>query len=399
MLRKFQIITPTTSIAVRFCATKPLQEDQQQQSSKTKKEPYSSSSTTKPERPEWFHSYTAVENWDVLRNKLVDKMSDIQREEHIRRESLKLNPGQSMADPIWTKENFGESYKKTKGEMDQYMNADTAEKWMRVVDAAKILGIAKEQVAGITQKTVEEKFTVAYQKAQHQTEKDYVILAAEVLLEYIKTPFAADITRARKLQALNQMREELERENREWHNKLFERLIYGMSGYVTSAITMIGIAVLGFYFYNSAGHLFAQENNLTVENIGRFMRKSMSYDPNMEATPDYTNRYRDTPTSYDMMQREGHVEIGDPNVRRAMIDRDKENTKELTMLAMMLRDKDDIEKKAKDVAERNEARRSEEPVGPKLLKEMMESRIDAEWWSKAKQLQAIYQSGNFVSKW
>merc|ERR1712100_468931 len=132
------------------------------------------------------------------------------------------------------------------------------------------------------------------------------------------------------------------------------------------------------------------DNNITVESMGRFVRNSMSYDPNNEATPDYTNRYRDTPTNLDLMQRDGHVEIGDPGTRKALMDKDQMDNKEKSMMAMLMRDSTQIEEKAK-IVEKNEIRRNEEPVGPKLLKDMMENRIDAEWWEKAKKLQAIYQ--------
>ena len=349
-----------------------------------------------------FQSYKAFENMDELRNKLTDKMSTIQKEEHMERENLGLNSGQSMADPIWYETHFGDSYKKKNGkfgEMEGYMNKDTAAQYMRVQDAARMLGINKDKIPGLTQKVIEEKFTLAYQRCQTPSEKDFVVSAAEYLLEYIKSPFAADVTRAKKYHLLQQMREDLDKENKSWHNQIFETLVYGASGYVTAVMTITGIAIIGFYFYNKAGSTFSGDaNNITAESFGRFVRKSMNYDPNMEGSPDYTNRYRDTPTSYDMMKKEGHVEIGDPNVRKAFMDQDALQNKELSMIAMLMRDKDQIETKAVEV-QKNETKRHEEPAGPRLLKDMMEKRIDAEWWENAKKLQALYQDSNFVSKW
>ena len=71
-------------------------------------------STTTTKTPN-FQSYKAFENMDELRNKLTDKMSTIQKEEHMERENLGLNSGQSMADPIWYETHFGDSYKKKNG--------------------------------------------------------------------------------------------------------------------------------------------------------------------------------------------------------------------------------------------------------------------------------------------
>ena len=132
-----------------------------------------------------------------------------------------------------------------------------------------MLGINKDKIPGLTQKVIEEKFTLAYQRCQTPSEKDFVVSAAEYLLEYIKSPFAADVTRAKKYHLLQQMREDLDKENKSWHNQIFETLVYGASGYVTAVMTITGIAIIGFYFYNKAGSTFSGDaNNITAESFG-----------------------------------------------------------------------------------------------------------------------------------
>ena len=362
----------------------------------------SATSTVPPSpdhRPGKLHVYRTFATKDGFRKGLSEHMSDIQREEFQQREAVELNMGQTVADPIWQYQHLGQIVGKTKGSVDHFIAKDTQRHWMRVVDAARILGIPKDKIAGLTAASIEEKFATAYGGSSSNGEKDAYVSAAEVLLEYAKSPFAADVSRARKIQALHKMKSELDDESRAWHNKIFEALIYGASGWITGAITLTAVAIIGFAFYSRSDHLWSSENNLTAENMQKFVRMTVNWDPNLEGTPDYANRYVNTPTSLDLMHAAGHAAIADPNIRGALQQQDAIDRKELALMAVMLRDADAIGKQAQAVVEREDARRTEDPVGPRLLKEMMESRVDAEWWKKAQQLQAIYREGSFVTKW
>lgn len=232
------------------------------------------------------------------------RMSEMYRPGKFTSKDLPKGPGASNQpwDPVFAHHAFqrvtGPLKRKQNTTPDDHLTVDELEKWMDATAAAKVLGIKEKDLPTLTAPQVEERWAKVYSERRNAHQQETAI-AMEVLLEYIDSSVHRKKNRQYYRQYVDNARHALDHETEMRQRDHRQKFIYlfGVAMLVGCCVVMC-IAL----FRNVITHK-------DVEDIGKsavsYLNMTFAQPTNLEPAPDYTVRYRDTPTAMDIDQQKG----------------------------------------------------------------------------------------------
>ncbi|RNF27586.1 uncharacterized protein Tco025E_00147 [Trypanosoma conorhini] len=224
---------------------------------------------------------------------------------------LPKGPGASNQpwDPVYANYAFrkatGPLERKQNTTPDDHLTVEEVEKWMDATAAAKVLGIKESELPTLTSTQLEERWAKVYGERANALQQETVI-AAEVLLEYIDSSLHRKKSRQYYRQYVDNARHAIDHEidlRRQGHRQKFT--------YVFGVAMLTGCSVvMCIAFFRD---IITRRD---VENIGAnavaYLSMAFTQATNPEPAPDYSTRYRNTPTAMEIDQREGNFGHADP---------------------------------------------------------------------------------------
>lgn len=188
--------------------------------------------------------------------------------------------------------------RKTNTSPDDFLNVDEATKWMDAKQAAKVLGLKEAELSTLTKESLEERWREAYRHRTFARQQE-VLVATEVLLEYLDSSAYGKKNRQYYRQVLENARVEID-EELETHRT-------GQRGSVmlfTGAMMLLGGLIVVFVMV-SRRFVTHEDASSIGKRTGEYMLMTFLQPKNTEPKPDYQMRYFNTPTSMEMDQRAG----------------------------------------------------------------------------------------------
>ncbi|EPY28762.1 hypothetical protein AGDE_10295 [Angomonas deanei] len=206
-------------------------------------------------------------------------------------------------DPVYSyhrmQDTTGPLRRKTSGTTpEDYLEVGEAEKWMDAKQAAKVLGLKESNLSNLTRGQIDDAWRKVYKEKSnaHQTE---VLIAAEILLEYLDSSTYAKKSKQYYRQLLDTARSEIDFELKKVYRDRSEKFIY-FFGFIMLAASG---AILFIAYTKDA------INNNDLRNMGSrtqdFFTMTFMQPKNLEPAPDYSTRYLRTPTAIDIDKAKG----------------------------------------------------------------------------------------------
>nr|CCC92120.1 conserved hypothetical protein [Trypanosoma congolense IL3000] len=212
-------------------------------------------------------------------------------------------------DPVYAQHAFrlitGPLKRKQYTTPDDHLTVDEVEKWMDAMGAAKVLGIKEQDLQTLTPAVLEQHWVKAYGERNNASQQETVI-AAEVLLEYIDSTLYRKKSRQYYRNYMDNARQAIDNETETRRSEHRQKFIYILAVFmfVGSLIVMI-IAV--------CRDVITKDDLKTIgANAATYLNMVLSQPPNPEPAPDYSTRYRDTPTFMDLDKQKGVYGVPNP---------------------------------------------------------------------------------------
>ncbi|KAG5504465.1 hypothetical protein JKF63_04917 [Porcisia hertigi] len=208
-------------------------------------------------------------------------------------------------DPVFAdylmKKIVGPLRRKQSNTPDDYLNVDEASKWMEAKSAAKVLGIKEEELPKLTKIILEEKFRKEY-KLRTNAQQEEVIIATEVLLEYLDSSVYMKKSRLYYRKFLENARAEVDAELSSEQRERHQALVWFFGFAITGAC-----AIVLFVAYSRTLVTRDDVVNIGVKTSEYFLMTFLQ-PKNTEPKPDYSTRYFNTPTSMELDKKRGRYD-------------------------------------------------------------------------------------------
>ena len=181
-----------------------------------------------------------------------------------------------------------------------FMQGDEVHKWMDVEQAARVLGIKKEELIGLKPARIEQAWAALYKaNSNSHGKKNEVTAAAEILMAYSDSDLSVRKQREYYTRTLENMRLDIEKELDKDKAQYAEWFMQG-----AGVMLLIGGAIIVVVMYVKK---YAGTTTMTSahDTLGRYMNVVASRPANVEPAPDYVTRYRDTPTAIEVDRANG----------------------------------------------------------------------------------------------
>ncbi|PWV16889.1 hypothetical protein C3747_21g177 [Trypanosoma cruzi] len=280
------------------------------------------------------------------------KMADMYRPGKYTSKDMPKGPTPSNQpwDPVFAHYAFqkatGPLQRKQNTTPDDHLTVDELEKWMDATAAAKVLGIKESDLPTLTSSQLEERWAKVYNERTNAMQQETVI-AAEVLLEYIDSSVHRKKSRQYYRNYVDNARHALDHEA-DLRRRGYQQKFY----YLFGAVMVIGCSAVMFvaFFRNVI-------TRRDVENIGAsavaYLNMAFLQPSNPEPAPDYSTRYRDTPTAMEIDQREGRYGNTDPTQAQLVLEVEEFRRHEEAEMLRLLNDENErAQKEAKMQAAR-----------------------------------------------
>ncbi|ORC89137.1 uncharacterized protein TM35_000131410 [Trypanosoma theileri] len=225
---------------------------------------------------------------------------------------------------------------------DDHLTVDELDKWMDAKAAAKVLGIKESELSTLTAPQVEERWIKMYGERTNAMQQE-VVIAAEVLLEYIDSSLHKKKSRQYYRQYIDNARQAIDHETDLRRRDHRQKFIYLSAIAITVGCTI----VLFVAFFRN---IITRKD---VENIGAnavsYLYMAFTQPTNPEPAPDYTLRYRETPTAMTRDQQSGLYGVTDTTQVRIATEVEEYRRQEEVELLRMLNDEN--ERAAKEAKE------------------------------------------------
>lgn len=205
-------------------------------------------------------------------------------------------------DPVFANYIFkkitGPLRRKTSDQPEDFLNVDEASKWMDAKHAAKVLGIKEEDLPKLNREILEEKWRKTY-KERTNAQQEEVLIATEVLLEYLDSSVYMKKSRQYYRQFIDNARVEVDQE-----------LTAARRGRSQSAMWLFGVAMTGACFivlFVAFSRRYVTRKDVSTIGIktSEYFLMTFLQPKNPEPKPDYNTRYFNTPTSMEIDQKSG----------------------------------------------------------------------------------------------
>jgi hypothetical protein len=208
-------------------------------------------------------------------------------------------------DPVFSdylvKKMTGPLRRKSVNQPEDYLNVDEASKWMDAKHAATVLGIKEEDLPKLTKEVLEEKWRKAY-KERTNAKQEEVLIATEVLLEYLDSSVYMKKSRQYYRQFIDNARAEVDQELTAERRARNESLMW-MFG-----VAMMGASCIVLFVAFSRRYVTRKDVHTIGLKTSEYFLMTFLQPKNTEPKPDYNTRYFNTPTSMEIDQKSGRFE-------------------------------------------------------------------------------------------
>lgn len=244
-------------------------------------------------------------------------------------------------DPVYSHHRMtlltGPLRRKVSSTPQDYLNVDEAERWMDAQQAAKVLGIKENELVTLNRYTLEERWVKVYHE-RHNAHKEEVLIAAEILLEYIDSTLQHKKSRAYYRNAIQNTREGIDMELALQHQSRNAKYIW-MSG-----VAVLGACTVVLYVAYMRQKLSKEDFTDFGTQVMDYMTMSFLQPTNLEPAPDYATRYFYTPSSLEVDQkagRSGTTVFMDSQAGRLLEEKEAYHRKEDAEMLKMLNDENE----------------------------------------------------------
>lgn len=205
-------------------------------------------------------------------------------------------------DPVFTsfflKKMVGPLRRKQSNSPEDFFNVDEAGKWMDAKNAAKVLGIKEEALPKLTKATLEDVFRREY-KGRTNAHQEEVMIATEVLLEYLDSSVYMKKSRQYYRKFLENARLEVDAELTRGERERNESLIWWFSIAITGACAIV------FFVAYSRKYVTRSDVASIGAKTSEYFVMTFLQPKNTEPKPDYNTRYFNTPSSMELDKKNG----------------------------------------------------------------------------------------------
>lgn len=230
----------------------------------------------------------------------LNKFTDFRRKEH--RSTDARGPQYGIGyDPVYNHQQFQkatgplERRKDTVTRPEECFTLDERGVWMESKHAARILQIKEEKLSTLTHGEVEEVWATRYKEARTVSQRQEIMVATEVLMEYLDSTAFHKKNRLYYHQYLSNAKAAIDFELQKDKLQAREQMMWLCALAVTAASLIVFVVAL------AKGKL---GDTLDVGEIGtnaqQYLTMSFLQPSNYEPAPDYNTRYFHTPTAVEV---------------------------------------------------------------------------------------------------
>ncbi|KAG5478750.1 hypothetical protein LSCM1_06154 [Leishmania martiniquensis] len=233
---------------------------------------------------------------------------------------------------------------------EDFLSVDEASKWMEATNAAKVLGIKEDELPKLTKMMLEDKFRKEY-KERSNAHQEEVVIATEVLLEYLDSSLYQKKNRQYYRKFLENIRAEVDAELKGEQSERNQSLTFWFGIAITGAC-----AVIIFVAYSRLYVTRKDVTNIGVK-VSEYFLMTFLQPKNIEPKPDYSTRYFNTPTAMELDRKNGRYGkqfLGADAIRQAELSAAYEEREEAEMVKLF---NDEHERRLRD-AQDDKARSS-----------------------------------------
>ncbi|CAG9574390.1 conserved hypothetical protein [Leishmania major strain Friedlin] len=237
-------------------------------------------------------------------------------------------------DPVFAsfllKKIVGPLRRKQSNSPEDFLNVDEAGKWMDAKNAAKVLGIKEEELPRLTKTTLEDAFRKEY-KGRTNAHQEEVVIATEVLLEYLDSSVYVKKSRQYYRKFLENARHEVDAELTREQRERNESLIWWFGIAITCACAVV------FFVAYSRKYVTRSDVASIGTKTAEYFVMTFLQPKNTEPKPDYNTRYFNTPTSMELDKKNGRYAkqfLSTEEIRQAERSAAYEEQEEVEMLKL-----------------------------------------------------------------
>ncbi|KPI85646.1 hypothetical protein ABL78_5296 [Leptomonas seymouri] len=255
---------------------------------------------------------------ETIHNMTIMRMSNAHKPQSYTSKDVGGGPQKGAGhDPVFAdyvlKKVTGPLKRKLGNQPEDYLNVDEAIKWMDAKHAAKVLGIKEDDLPKLNRDVLEEKWRKTY-KERTNAQQEEVLIAAEVLLEYLDSSVFMKKSRQYYRKFIDNARTEVEQELTNERRRRNQSLMWLFGVAITGACCIVlFVAFSRRYVTRKDVH------NIGIKTSEYFLMTFLQ-PKNTEPKPDYNTRYFNTPTSMEMDQKRGRLDnqfMSEEEARRA----------------------------------------------------------------------------------
>ncbi|EPY36811.1 hypothetical protein STCU_00395 [Strigomonas culicis] len=232
---------------------------------------------------------------------------------------------------------------------EDYMDVMESERWMDAKQAAKVLHIKEEELATLTREKLEERWVKVY-KEKTNAQQSEILIAAEVLLEYLDSTVFLKKNRQYYRNFIENARVSVDVELQAQRQEQRQQFIWAFGFAVFGASVSILIVA---YLRNVITRKDAESIGAKTKD---FVLMTFLQSKNVEPAPDYSRRYASTPTAAELDAAAGRYDMQylDSQHARLLEEKRAQDKHEQAELLKMLNDENERRAKAQLAARREE---------------------------------------------
>lgn len=222
---------------------------------------------------------------------------------------------------------------------EEYFSPEEERRWMESSQAAKILQFKEEELSTLTREKLEERWAKLYKERQFSaTAKEEIMVATEVLLEYLDSTTFTKKNRLYYHRLLDNTRCEIDRSLQEQRNawRVWGMRSFGVLVLGAGVVVLLAAAVRREWIGGAFGSLPGTNIQGIGSKAGDYLTMSFLQPKNFEPPPDYNTRYFVTPSAMEVEEKLA-AEAAETNRWLANDDEDDEDEDDDALLGRGIR--------------------------------------------------------------
>lgn len=177
---------------------------------------------------------------------------------------------------------------------EECFSSEESRRWMDAKQAAKVLQMKEEELATLTKEDLEDRWVKRYKECASPVHREEVLIATEVLLEYLDSTTFQKKNRLYYHDTLDNARIAIDMELEKARHERREKLMW------FAGIASLGGGIVIFVVAYAKGVIKGADVREIGTNAGDYLTMSFLQPKNFEPAPDYNTRYFVTPSSLEL---------------------------------------------------------------------------------------------------